>query len=1080
MIVHDELYILLDGSRRKIEIPNPSGISLKFQSNMFNDLSKFCASYSYTFKIPKTANNIEAFDLVDDIRHHSSAYGKKIECEFYRDGIKLFDNSFLYVNECGKSYSAVMTWNVLSWLLEVAESGKSIKDIEKDFAGSQMTTVDFNSNQYNITHAQSMGDPYIDSYYRCGTPFYSGSNPKAVPVRYLLDRISRFFGKGDATDLFSFIRTNPLTNEDFKVSDHSFNIADDGAIPMVSGNWSNNYLQTQIRTCSKLASTKYNQEFPMIDVLGNDMDSQSKSDGILFMQKGNKQFLFFSDVSGSSEYVRFYRHTGSATKGADVFVKDDDGNNTDVLDLSKITWTKDGTANGMYMGFSSVNRQLPIILRGRIRVTDYGRLALIPFVRSNTTGVYTPILDDDGVMQNVIEIDSTEVEGTSQMYEFNFDPVHGGTEIEIEYVENVVFWVAQLQIYQETFVIDGYLNFIPKRETVTFGYPNPPSLNVVDMFSNLPDIKIIDLLKSLFYLENAYPFIEKDGRIGQMRYEDLYKNIKDGNIYDWSDLLVGSQKNDSVKYTNGNLGRINRFNMKNYSSASNSEEDSSLRYDVASSFFQTDNETLAAENIIFTFPFASAAKVTKNGFSAGDTFIFWEYNQDEYKYKVAGSVDPIIGRIRSYNEGRYWDALSFGLSVDKALKFDIWQVANKEYDNSILAQIFKKPYVIETKVNLDTFTLATMDFTRPVYLSRYNAYFGIISVQCDSKGTSKAELIKLPMTEQFEMRSKEDPEIKISGSPVVYKKSGLTAIAKYNIEASVIGSRINRMVVYLDGSKVVDEDIESLSYSARFDYGTHIVSVVVTSVDGRSKTELYETRVDYAAEKASIDFIQYSNYLHISKTKSNVATFKVALYNTTATGGLSVYKYKRGTSNKVLLGSTTEKTLEVEWEYFDQLETDGIRDVNWVLSAEFNGNGESAITTKDVLVSVDRNMLKYYDGIVSGMYFQIASNNLYKVGSYIDEVFKYGDFSASYMVIGAKVEPYFVEIKFLCYTDSGSQYLYIYPIDPYDGYSKYIALAKSQFGSYKRIKVTAEAWYYDKAGTHFASGDIWLYRDKQN
>ena len=1079
MIVHDELYILLNGSRRKIEIQNPSGISLKFQSNMFNDLSKFCASYSYTFKIPKTRNNIEAFDLVDEIRYSSVAYGKKIQCELYRDGVKLFDDSYLYINEGGKEYSAVITWNVLSWLLEINESGKSIKDIEKDFAGSQMTFVDFNDNRYNITNAQNMGNPYVNSLFRSGTPFYTSTNPKAVPVRYLLDRISRYFGKGDATDMFSFLRSTPLTNEDFKNADHLFNIADDGAIPMVNGKWSNNWLQTQIRSCSKVASTKYDQEFPMLDVLGNDLDNPSKSDGILFMQKGIKQFLFFSDVSGSSEYVKFYRHTGTATKGEDVFIKDEDGNDTDVLDLNNTTWTKDATPNGMYMGFASVNWKLPIVLHGRIRVTDYGRLVLVPFVSSNTTGIYTPILDDEGVMQEVIEIESTEVEGTSGMYEFNFDPAQGGTEVEVEYVENVVFWVAQLQISNETFVVDGYLNFLPNRENVTFGFPNPPSLNVVDMFFNLPDIKIIDLLKSLFYIENAYPFIEKDGRIGQMRYEDLYTNIRNGNVYDWSNILVGDAKNDSVKYTNGNLGRVNRFNMKNYSSTGNEEEQTALRYDEASSYFVTDNESLSAENTIYTFPFSSAAKVTKNGFSAGDTNIFWELDDSTKTYKVAGSVEPIIGRIRDYKHGTYWKGQNFSFSLSESLKFEIWQVANQEYDNSVIAQIFRKPYVVTTKVFLDTFTLSTLDFTKPVYISRYNAYFGIISVQCDSKGMSKAELIKLPSLDMSGSVG-DDPEITISGSPVVYKKSNSSAIAKYGISSFVRGSRINRMVVSVDDEVVADKDMEAFDLTVRYEFGTHVLSVTVYTVDGRTKTEYFETRVDYAAEKASIDFLEYTSGLYISNTKRNVAKFKVALYNSTSDGMLAVYKYKRGTSSKVLLGSTNQKTLEFEWEYFDQLGSTGTQSVNWVLSAEFNSSTENVVATKNVLVSVDRQILKSYDGIVSGMYFQMTnSRGLFTEGSYIDEPFKYGDFEATYMVVGAQVVPYYVEIHFLCYTSSGSTIEYVHGIDPYHGVSETFKLAKSIYGSYQRIQVTAQAWYYDKIGYHYTSNAIWLYRDKQ-
>lgn len=1080
MIVHDELYVILNGSRRKIEIKNPSGISLKFQSNMFNDLSKFCASYSYTFKIPKTKNNVDAFDLIDEIRHPSSAYGKKIRCELYRDGIKLFDNSYLYINEGGSEYSAVITWNVLSWLLEINESGKSIKDIEKDFEGENITTVEWEGGSPYIDNPQSMSDSSIMANYRSGRPVVYRS-PKLVPVRYLLNKISRYFGKGDATDIFSFLRPAPLTNDDFRVAETSFNIADDGVIPLVNGKWSNNYLQTQIRRCDKFMAKKYGEEFTMLDRLGKGLDTTEKSDVILY-NTSNKQFLFFGDVTGVPEYVTFYKHTGTATISNKVFVNDEEGNDTDKVDLVATTWNKDETANGMYAGFSASNSKNTFILRGRIRVNDFGRLQFIPYVKASSS-VYAPMMDEEGKMQNVIEVDSNAVEGESGLFEYNFDPEQGGVQVEFPSLDGVEFWVAQFSNYNEVFVVDGYFKFLPQRDNITSGYVEPEGLSTVDLFFNLPDIKIIDLLKSLFFIENAYPFIEKDGRIGQMRYDDLYRNIRDGKVYDWSNILVGSPKDDTVRYTNGNLGRINRINMKNYSVDGKSDDETALRYEEASSYFQTDNEYLQAENTIFTFPFASASLVTKDGFSAGGTFIFWERDNGS-EYNVAGSVDPIIGRVRSSKEGNLYHFANEvdTLSISEYLKFSIWQVASKDYDNTVLAEIFRKPYVIETKAFIDTFTLSRIDFTMPVYLSRYNAYFGLISIQSESNGMSKVELIKLPNISLSDMGSKSDPEIEIIGSPVVFKKSGIDAISYYTVNASVKGARINRMVVSVDGTTIADDDMEVFKTYERFESGTHLIEVTAYASNGRSKTEYFETRVVAATEGLSIDFVKYSSGLVISNTKPNIATFKVALYNSNSIGSLRLSKFRKGYDEKILLGSTTEKELEVEWEYFEQLGTNGTNDVTWGLIAEFDSATEHTSTTKDVTVSVDKNILRYYDGIVSGMYFQIAGSRTYREGSYIEGAFEYGDFTASFMVVGAQVPPYYLEFHFVCYIDGGSSsYEYIHRIDPYDGSSAQITLPRSRFGSYQRIKAFAVARFYAKGGnTYYTSDHIWFYRDKQS
>lgn len=46
--MYEELYIIKDEERHKLDLNCPSGITLNFKSNLFGDLSKISASYSYT------------------------------------------------------------------------------------------------------------------------------------------------------------------------------------------------------------------------------------------------------------------------------------------------------------------------------------------------------------------------------------------------------------------------------------------------------------------------------------------------------------------------------------------------------------------------------------------------------------------------------------------------------------------------------------------------------------------------------------------------------------------------------------------------------------------------------------------------------------------------------------------------------------------------------------------------------------------------------------------------------------------------------------------------------------------------
>ena len=78
----EELYIITENGREQLDLPSPSDITLKWVSNLFNDISKLTCSYSYTFKIPTTTKNRRILNLADDIRHESGMVRKAVRAEF--------------------------------------------------------------------------------------------------------------------------------------------------------------------------------------------------------------------------------------------------------------------------------------------------------------------------------------------------------------------------------------------------------------------------------------------------------------------------------------------------------------------------------------------------------------------------------------------------------------------------------------------------------------------------------------------------------------------------------------------------------------------------------------------------------------------------------------------------------------------------------------------------------------------------------------------------------------------------------------------------------------------------------------
>lgn len=1069
----EELFIIQNGSRKKIDIESPSGITLKFLSNLFNDLSKFCASYSYTFKLPKTINNMITFDMVDDIRHDSHFFGKRIACEYYRDGIKLFDNAFLYVTESGTTYSAAITWNVLSWLKQINDDGLSIKDLEKELGPEELTTLLFRCYDASTTDSQSMDSNNVNALYRCGTRYENPNRPPLIPVRYLLNKIAQRYGKGDATNIFSFLRQTPLTNVDLARGEEH-NIIEDGALPMVDGKWSAKYAKTQICKSEKLSTALYNsaatKEFPLF--------RKGSNNCILYLANRYK-WIRFGSISGASDYVSFYEAYGSAVS------------NETTLDVTNTSWTLKAASTGLNIGFRPVDMQNTLYVRGKIRVNGFASLRFIKFhyyigQNAGNAARYVPNIDEGGNIEDMIEIQASEVENMSGIYEFNFDPEDGGTEIEIEKSDgDYELWAIQLVCSDSsTFVTDGYLKFVPYRENISMRRVSPESLNTVDLFANLPDIKIIDFLKSLFYIENSYPILESDGRIGQIRYKDLYNHIQSKEIYDWSLLLSNSVKDDSMKYTNGNLGQANLFCMKNYSDSMDEDQDSPLEYETAFGSFPTDNEHLDLKKTIYTFPYASAAKVTKNGYSAGDTFIFWE-SEDNWDWKVAGSIQPIIGRIVPYTRAVKY-SWSQTPTISNHLKFAIWQVADMNYSNSILAKILRKPYVITTQLRLDSYTLSTIDFSKPVYLSRYNSFFGIISLQLDSKGFTKAELVKLPPLADLTESEECAPEVEISGSNILYKIDGRSAVGSYEIEAKVKRARITRMEVSIDNEKIFDGFCESFRNEVRFETGnSHVVTATAYADNGLStmvnfpiQLILVTDQTEQGSTSIAVDFLECPTYLTIGKNKSNIQTIRVAAYNYNGIRSLKLYKYRKGSGQRELVVSGIAESITYQWEYFYQLSDGNLQTKEWIFEAVFtDATGNSVTNTREVSVSVSSSVAPQFNGVASGINFQMESEdgNIYEAGQYKEIDFG-SNFGCWFAVQASNCTPYYVLLHFECYTrDNEEDYAFDYGIDPSTGNTDSVDFPADLIGQYSAIKCTAEAWFNDTEKTHFTSGNIWLY-----
>lgn len=160
----EELYVIKNNTRYKVDLSVPSGIVLIFNSPLFNDLSKYECSRSFTFNIPMTQNNRMVFDLVDDIRVEKDVIGKQYLVEYSIDGLNIVRKGNIYINKVEDAYSAVMTWDILRGLKTIQESEMTINKLYNLETYTKFTIPNPGGQVIGVCQVEEIGDDPNDKY----------------------------------------------------------------------------------------------------------------------------------------------------------------------------------------------------------------------------------------------------------------------------------------------------------------------------------------------------------------------------------------------------------------------------------------------------------------------------------------------------------------------------------------------------------------------------------------------------------------------------------------------------------------------------------------------------------------------------------------------------------------------------------------------------------------------------------------------------------------------------------------------------------------------------------------------------
>jgi hypothetical protein len=253
-------------------------------------------------------------------------------------------------------------------------------------------------------------------------------------------------------------------------------------------------------------------------------------------------------------------------------------------------------------------------------------------------------------------------------------------------------------------------------DTISYTYENNSNdypLADFRLVQNLPDISQVDFVKFICQFYGLYP-VRNGDTIDFVRMDVLGDNIDNGQFIDWSAKLVTAYS-DSPLSIGYSLSGFSQRNIIRYKTDENDIVEAAASLDV-------NDATLSAERVMANFPFAA---------SRGSSIP--QYSLNEANEVVKKDLQYRIMHIE-------WNEHASSLNFDSSMKPQ--QIINRHYQT--LRNLLGKPKTIEEEITLSLLDIQKLDYSKPIYLSKYGRFYAIDTIQWSSDQlTSKVKLIQI-------------------------------------------------------------------------------------------------------------------------------------------------------------------------------------------------------------------------------------------------------------------------------------------------------------------------------------------------
>lgn len=239
---------------------------------------------------------------------------------------------------------------------------------------------------------------------------------------------------------------------------------------------------------------------------------------------------------------------------------------------------------------------------------------------------------------------------------------------------------------------------------------------------NLPDISVVDFIKTLCVLTGSFPLNTGNDNTVTMAGFD---SVKNNQSLDWtSKLIAASQSNapDNIEFTLDNYAKHNLIKWKSDDTVTGNFDG-----DIV-----IDNERLEESRDMFELPFA-----------ASDSNIIPIYDMTVEKRTKENGYEEYVNKreFRRDIEPRIMNIVIRDRYVYLEFNMDLQQIIDNSYD--IITKSLANPKIIKETMLLSDIDIMDFDGQRPVYLAQYGAYFAVTEIQVNDDGTSEVTMFQL-------------------------------------------------------------------------------------------------------------------------------------------------------------------------------------------------------------------------------------------------------------------------------------------------------------------------------------------------